>query len=189
MRARRKATPHRAPLLLNMHLEMIGPVAPRRFERVGRLNAKAAERTMRHILREFIQHIQILLYPQVARNPFQYSRNSLHPQTAGHALSARFSAQIAATLHRPGDHARLRRQQLNYPRANYRPGLLKRIEIERGIEQRRRQSAPLGTAYHNRTQLALRSAIAGVTQNLAQRRSKGSLNHLWLALRHRIIDR
>src|SRR6185437_5455719 len=136
-------------------------------------------RATRHVLREFVEHIQVFLHAQITGNPFEHTRNTLHTQATGHAFAARFVAEIAAAIHRPGNHASIGGQEFDHARTNDRPGLFDLVEIEWRIEQRSRERAAFGTAHDNRAQIALRAAIASVAQNLAQGHPERYFDHLW----------
>src|SRR5579885_2086273 len=104
MRTDRQTGSGRALLLFNMHRKMIGPVAFSGLERIGRLDAKAAERTVRHVGREFIQHVEIAIYAQIANDAFKNTFDAFYPQTAWDAFAAGFFTEIAAALHGPCNH-------------------------------------------------------------------------------------
>src|SRR5579859_4142928 len=85
--------------------EMLGPIAFSGFERVGSLNAKAAERPIRNIGGKFIQYIKIASHTKFADNALQQACNPFRTYAAGNTFATRFFREIAAALHSPLHHA------------------------------------------------------------------------------------
>src|SRR6266487_1294736 len=166
----------RALLLLNMHRKVIGPVALRRSEKIGCLHAKAAERAIGYIGREFVQHIQVRVHAKITDDTFEKALHALHTEATGHTLSTRLYTQIARALQRPGDHAGAGREQLNDTGTHDRARIFERVEIIGRIERGYGQGPTLCATYNDSTNLIFSTAQASVGEDIAQRSTKGHLN-------------
>ena len=66
----RKTRSRRTLLILNMLLEMIGPITFGRFKRIWRLYPKATERAIGDVSGKFIQHVQVPADAKITDNSF-----------------------------------------------------------------------------------------------------------------------
>src|SRR5436190_23204733 len=98
MSAYRDTGSGRALQLLNMHSEMIGPIASGSLERIGSLNAEAAERAIGNVSSKFFEQIEIAFGAKIADDAFQGARDAFHTEATRHTLATRFFREIAAAL-------------------------------------------------------------------------------------------
>src|SRR5579875_1277245 len=150
-----------------MHSEMIGPVAFRRLERVGSLDAEAAERAFRHIVSELVQQRQVALNTQITDNTLKNTGDSLDAQAARNTFATGLVVEIAATLHRPMHHARVLRQHLNHARPDDGTGFFQWIKVEGCSQQRDGQGPPLSATNDYRPHLIIGMSDTAELENIA----------------------